>query len=61
LVDVKDAPAWHELGYLYKDEARRADSIAAFRKYLELKPNSVDAETVNDEIYYLQEESRRAP
>jgi predicted Zn finger-like uncharacterized protein len=61
LVDAKDAPAWHELGYLYKDEARRADSIAAFRKYLELKPNSVDAETVNDEIYYLQEESRRAP
>ena len=60
-VDAKDAPAWHELGYLYKEEARRADSIAAFRKYLELRPDSVDAETVHDEIYYLQEESRRAP
>ncbi len=60
-VDGKDALAWHELGYLYKEEARRADSIAAFRKYLELKPSSVEAETVHDEIYYLQEESRRAP
>lgn len=60
-VDPKDATAWHELGYLYKDDSRRADSIAAFRKYLELRPESTDSETVKDEIYYLQEESRRAP
>lgn len=60
-VNPKDATAWHELGYLYKDDSRRADSIAAFRKYLELRPESTDAETVKDEIYYLQEESRRAP
>ena len=60
-VDPKDTVAWHELGYLYKDDSKRAESIAAFRKYLEFKPDAVDAETVKDEIYYLQEESQRAP
>jgi tetratricopeptide (TPR) repeat protein len=60
-VDVKDVTAWHELGYLFKDDGRRGEAIAAFRKYLEHKPDAVDAETIKDEIYYLQEESRRQP
>jgi tetratricopeptide (TPR) repeat protein len=60
-LDPKDDVAWYEIGYLYKDDGRRQESIAAFRKYLDLKPNSVEHETVKDEIYYLQEESRRQP
>jgi tetratricopeptide (TPR) repeat protein len=60
-LDPKDDVAWYEIGYLYKDDGRRPESIAAFRKYLELKPHSVENETVKDEIYYLQEESRRQP
>ena len=60
-VDPKDWVAHHELGYLYKDDGRRAEAIAQFRKYLNLRPDAGDVETVKDDIYYLQEESRRAP
>ncbi|HXN56267.1 MAG TPA: tetratricopeptide repeat protein [Myxococcales bacterium] len=60
-LDPKDDIAWYEIGYLYKDDGRRPESVAAFRKYLELKPQAVESETVKDEIYYLQEESRRQP
>ena len=45
----------------YKDDGRRAEAIAQFRKYLTLRPDASDVETVKDDIYYLQEESRRAP
>ena len=60
-VDPKDWVAHHELGYLYKDDGRRAEAIAQFRKYLVLRPDAGDVETIKDDIYYLQEESRRAP
>jgi tetratricopeptide (TPR) repeat protein len=61
LVDPKDWVAHHELGYLYKDDGRRVEAIAQFRKYLNLRPDAGDAETVKDDIYYLQEQSRRTP
>ncbi len=61
VVDPKDWVAHHELGYLYKDDGRRAEAIAQFRKYLNLRPDAGDVETVKDDIYYLQEESRRTP
>ena len=61
LVDPKDWVAHHELGYLYKDDGRRAEAIAQFRKYLNLRPDAGDIETVKDDIYFLQEESRRTP
>jgi predicted Zn finger-like uncharacterized protein len=61
VVDPKDWVAHHELGYLYKDDGRRAEAIAQFRKYLNLRPDAGDVETVKDDIYYLQEESRRSP
>ena len=61
VVDPKDWVAHHELGYLYKDDGRRAEAIAQFRKYLNLRPDAGDVETVKDDIYYLQEQSRRAP
>lgn len=60
-LEPKNDVAWYEIGYLYKDDGRRQEAVAAFRKYLELKPQAVEAETVRDEIYYLQEESRRQP
>ena len=60
-LDPNDTVAHHELGYLYKDDGRRAEAIAEFKKYLQLLPSAGDAETVKDDIYYLQEESRRAP
>jgi predicted Zn finger-like uncharacterized protein len=60
-VDAKDATAHHELGYMYKDDGKRKLAIAEFQKYLELHPDAGDAATVQDDIYYLQEESRRAP
>jgi tetratricopeptide (TPR) repeat protein len=60
-VDGKDALAHYELGYMYKDDGKRRDAIAEFRRYIDLKPDAGEVATVQDDIYYLQEESRRAP
>jgi len=60
-VDPGDALAHHELGYMFKDDGRRRDAIAEFRRYLELRPDAGDSSSVHDDIYYLQEESRRIP
>ena len=56
-----DAVAHHELGYMYKDDGRRKEAIREFQRYLELRPDAGDLSTVQDDIFYLQEESRRAP
>jgi predicted Zn finger-like uncharacterized protein len=60
-VDAKDAAAHHELGYMYKDDGKRKEAVTEFKRYLELQPDAGDLSTVQDDIYYLQEESRRAP
>ncbi len=60
-LDPTDAVAHHELGYMYKDDGRRKEAIAEFKRYLDLRPDAGDLSTVQDDIYYLQEESRRAP
>ncbi|HEX4381784.1 MAG TPA: tetratricopeptide repeat protein, partial [Myxococcales bacterium] len=60
-VDAKDASAHHELGYMYKDDGKRKEAMAEFNRYLELAPDAGDVSTVKDDIFYLQEESRRAP
>ena len=60
-VDPGDALAHHELGYMFKDDNRRNDAIQEFRRYLDLRPDAGDAPSVQDDIYYLQEESRRTP
>ena len=60
-IDPTDAVAHHELGYMYKDDGKRREAIAEFRRYLELRPDAGDVTAVQDDIYYLQEESRRAP
>ena len=60
-LDPTDAVAHHELGYIYKDDGRRKEAISEFKRYLELRPDAGDLATVQDDIYYLQEESRRAP
>ena len=60
-VDPTDATAHHELGYMYKDDGKRREAIAEFGRYLELRPDAGDIGTVQDDIYYLQEESRRTP
>jgi len=57
----QDPTAFHELGYVYKDDRKRAEAIAAFKRYLELKPDASDADSVKDDIFYLQEEGKRAP
>jgi tetratricopeptide (TPR) repeat protein len=59
--DPKDANARRELGYLYKEDGRRAESIAKLKKYVELRPDAPDAEQVKDDIYYLSEEKKRSP
>ena len=59
--DPTDAAAHHELGYMLKDDGKRKEAIAEFKRYLELRPDAGDAPTVQDDIYYLQEESRRSP
>jgi hypothetical protein len=46
---------------MLKDDGKRKEAIAEFRRYLELKPDAGDASTIQDDIYYLQEESRRTP
>jgi cellulose synthase operon protein C len=61
VVDAKDASAHHELGYMYKDDGKRKEAMAEFQRYLELRPDAGDAASVQDDIYYLKEESRRAP
>jgi len=53
--------AHRELGYLYKDDGKRQQAIEHFKKYLVLRPDAPDIETVRDEVYYLQEETRRSP
>lgn len=58
-VDPGDALAHHELGYMFKDDNRRREAIQEFRRYLDLRPDAGDVGTVQDDIYYLQEESRR--
>jgi superkiller protein 3 len=60
-VDPNDAAAHHELGYMYKDDGKRKAAIVEFQRYLDLKPDAGDLATVQDDIYYLKEESRRAP
>jgi predicted Zn finger-like uncharacterized protein len=60
-VDPGDAVAHHELGYMFKDDGRRREAIAEFRRYLDLRPDAGDISNVQDDIYYLQEESRRTP
>jgi tetratricopeptide (TPR) repeat protein len=60
-VDPKDASAHHELGYMYKDDGKRKEAVVEFQRYLELRPDAGDAASVQDDIYYLKEESRRAP
>ncbi|TMB35110.1 MAG: tetratricopeptide repeat protein [Deltaproteobacteria bacterium] len=60
-VDAKDWVAHRELGYLYKDDGKRQQAIEHFKKYLVLRPDAPDIETVRDEVYYLQEETRRSP
>jgi len=60
-VDPGDALAHHELGYMFKDDGRRREAVAEFRRYLDLRPDAGDLSTVQDDIYYLQEESRRTP
>jgi cellulose synthase operon protein C len=60
-VDPTDALAHHQLGYIFKDDGRRKEAIAEFRRYLDLRPDAGDSPNVQDDIYYLQEESRRTP
>jgi len=60
-VDPTDPQARRELGYVYKEDGKRAQAIAQFKKYLELKPDAPDSEQVKDDIYYLQEEKKRSP
>ena len=60
-VNPKDAVAHYELGYMFKDDGRRKEAIAEFRRYLDLRPDAGDAASVQDDIYYMQEESRRVP
>jgi predicted Zn finger-like uncharacterized protein len=60
-IDAKNADAWYQLGYIFKDDRKRNEAIAAFKKFLELRPGSPDASTVKDDVFYLQEEETRAP
>jgi len=60
-VDAKDWVAHRELGYLYKDDGKKQQAVEQFKKYLILRPDAPDAETVRDEVYYLNEETRRTP
>jgi predicted Zn finger-like uncharacterized protein len=57
----KEPTAFRDLGYIYKDDRKRADAVASFKRYLELKPEAADADTIKDDIFYLQEEGKRAP
>jgi tetratricopeptide (TPR) repeat protein len=59
--DPTDALAHHELGYMLKDDGKRREALAEFKRYLELRPDAGDISTVQDVIYYLQEETRRSP
>jgi tetratricopeptide (TPR) repeat protein len=60
-LNPRDALAWYHLGYLFKDEGKKEEAVAAFRKYIELRPDAPDAPTVKDDIFYLQEERKRTP
>ncbi len=60
-VDPHDPSARRELGYVYKEDGKRNEAIAEFKKYIELKPDAADLDQVKDDIYYLSEEKKRSP
>ncbi len=53
VAEPQNAMAYYYLGYSYKDKFKKKEAAAAFRKYLELKPNADDKSEIEDEIAAL--------
>ena len=47
--------AYYYLGFSYKERGKKKDAVAAFKKYLELKPNADDKREIEDEIAALEQ------
>jgi predicted Zn finger-like uncharacterized protein len=54
VAEPTNAMPHYYLGYAYKDKNKRKDAAAAFRKYLELKPDAEDKGEIEDEIAALE-------
>jgi predicted Zn finger-like uncharacterized protein len=54
VAEPTNAMPHYYLGYAYKDKNKRKDAAAAFRKYLELKPDAEDKREIEDEIAALE-------
>ncbi|HEX8978376.1 MAG TPA: tetratricopeptide repeat protein [Parasulfuritortus sp.] len=53
------ADAWYNLGTVLAKQEKYADAAAAYQKYVDLKPDSADAQKVRDEIIKLQYRQER--
>lgn len=52
--DPRLAEPYYFLGFISKDQGQFKRAQAYFEKYLELKPNAIEAATIRDEIYFLK-------
>lgn len=59
-IDPTLAGAWYNLGTVEAKLGRFADSVAAYRRYVELSPGAEDAPKVRDEIIKLEYRLERA-
>ncbi|HZA14994.1 MAG TPA: tetratricopeptide repeat protein [Myxococcaceae bacterium] len=50
-----NAMPWYYLGFLYKERRQRPQAIAAFRAYLQRRPDAPDKKEIEDEIYDLKQ------
>jgi predicted Zn-dependent protease len=54
--DANNGGAYRGLGFLYEREKRAAEAVEAFRKYLELAPNSTDRAQIKRRLEALEKE-----
>ena len=52
-IDPNDPKPYYHLGLLYKDTPNKKAAVLAFRKYLQLDPQSKERQDIEDQIYRL--------
>ncbi len=53
-LDSRLAEAYYFLGFVQKETGNQAAALQSFEKFLSLKPSSVEAATIQDEVFFLR-------
>ncbi len=53
-LDPRLAEAYYFLGFVQKETGNQAAALQSFEKFLSLKPSSVEAATIQDEVFFLR-------